>query len=432
MTRKSAQAQARKSISKQAAAAALRTRIQQAQSFHASGARVLARLIYEEVLAEQPAHAAALQGLGILSGQDGDLQRGIELLDRAIRLEPDNPVFHANRALFAKDLLRLPEAQAGLDRALALKPDYALAQYNQAMLLLLTGQFQPGWSLYESRFRSTRTPRILSRPRWSGDEPLQGRTLLLHAEQGLGDTIQFCRYARLAQQRGARVLVEAPLPLVGLLQTLEGVTSIHAEGSSLPDFDLHCPMMSLPLAFGTGATTIPAPAAYLQADPEMQARWAARLGPRTRPRIGLAWSGSAQNPNDTRRSIALAQWLPSLRPDIDCISLHKDLRPADAEALRAHGGIRHFGEAQTDFTDAAALAAEMDLVVSVDTSLAHLAAAMGRPTWVLLPHMPDWRWQLARVDSPWYPSARLYRQASPGDWAGVLAAVRHDLGQLLG
>jgi hypothetical protein len=429
MTRKSAQAQARKAAGN-SSAAQLQARIDQALAYHAAGALVIAELAYENVLAEQPANAQALQGLGLLAAQKGDPLRGMELIDRAIRLAPNNPTFHANRALIAKDLMRWPEALAGLDRAIALKPDYALAQYNKAMLLLLAGDFRRGFELYEWRWKSTRTPRVLAQPRWQGNVPLADKTLLMHAEQGLGDSIQFCRYALLAAQRGARVLLEVPEPLVGLLQTLDGAAEVHATGSPLPGFDMHCPMLSLPLAFGTETADIPGPRRYLKSDPDKVAQWSARLGPRTRPRVGLAWSGSMQHPGDARRSIPLAQWLPGLRPDVEYTSLHKDLRDADAAALREHGGIRHFGSEQHDFTDAAALAELMDVVVSVDTSLAHLAAAIGRPTWILLGHVPDWRWQLQRLDSPWYPTVRLYRQSSAGDWQGVLAEVRRDLEQL--
>ena len=430
MTRKSAQAQARKAAAKTSPAQALQAKVDQALGYHKAGAFAFAELLYGDVLAAQPGHAQALHGLGVLTGQKGEPLRGIELIDRAIRLAPNDPTFHANRALLLKDLLRFDEALAGLDRAIALKPDYAHAQYNRAMLLLLTGDLGRGWALQEWRFKSTRTPRALAQPCWLGEVPLAGKTLLLHAEQGLGDAIQFCRYATLAAQRGARVLLEVPAPLVELLRTLDGAPEVIAAGAPLPAFDLHCPLPSLPLAFDTDAASIPGPLGYLKSEPAKVAHWSARLGPRTRPRVGLAWSGSTLYPGDARRSIALAQWLPSLRPDIEYVSLHKDLRDADATTLQAHGGIRHFGSEQGDFTDAAALAELMDVVVSVDTSLAHLAAALGRPTWVLLGQVPDWRWQLERRDSPWYPTVRLFRQRSAGDWAGVLADVSADLGQL--
>lgn len=418
----------RRAAGKACAAQALQAKLDQAIAWHASGALLVAELLYAEVLDAQPANAQALQQLGILLGQKGDTQQGLLLIDRALRITPQNPTFHANRALLLKDLMRLDEALAAFDRAIELKADYALAHYNRSMLLLLRGDLRRGFEAYEWRWKSTRQARQLPQPLWLGQVPLDGQTLLLHAEQGLGDAIQFARYAKLAMLRGARVLLEVPPSLVGLLQTmgdgLSGALQVLPTGSALPAFDLHCPLLSLPLAFGTDASDIPAPRAYLKADPAKLAQWAARLGRKRRPRVGLAWSGSTQNPGDAWRSIALACHLPFLQPDIEYVSLHKDLRPADEASLRQHGGIRHFGAEQQDFTDAAALAELMDLVISVDTSLAHLSCALGRPTWILLTQCPDWRWQLGRSDSPWYPTARLFRQGRAGDWTPVLSEVQ--------
>jgi hypothetical protein len=222
------------------------------------------------------------------------------------------------------------------------------------------------------------------------------------------------------------VILEVRAPLVDLLTPLDGVDQCVARGSDLPAFDFHCPLMSLPLAFATTVDTIPARERYLEADPVRVAAWRTRLGPAAKPRVGLAWRGNPAHPRDWDRSIAFAEIATLLRPDIEWFSLHHDLRGADAEALAGRDDIRHFG-AEMTFPETAALAEVLDLVISVDTAMGHLAGALGRPVWIMLPQRPDWRWMTDRQDSPWYPSARLFRQDAPGDWAGVLARVAEAL-----
>jgi hypothetical protein len=226
------------------------------------------------------------------------------------------------------------------------------------------------------------------------------------------------------------VILEVPAPLLGVLAGLEGVAQLVARGSTLPAFDGHCPLLSLPLAFGTDLTNMPDNAAYLRVPGEKMAVWAARLGEKTRPRVALVWRGNTSHINDRNRSMALSGLLKHLPQGLDYISLQKELGDGDRDTLLAHPQIRRFEDEIKDFTDTAALCALVDVVLSVDTSVAHLAGALGRPVWIALPSNPDWRWMLERDDSPWYPSARLYRQASPGEWDDVVARMAHDLASL--
>jgi hypothetical protein len=248
----------------------------------------------------------------------------------------------------------------------------------------------------------------------------------LHAEQGLGDTIQFCRYAKLVKALGARVVLEVPQALLRLLSGLEGVDVLTEKGQALPAFDYHCPLLSLPLAFKTDMTNIPSPKPYLAASPQKCEEWARRLGVKGKPRVGLVWSGRTEHQNDHNRSLTLEQLLPILPVGCEYVSLQKEVREADKPVLEGCD-IRHYGEELKDFTDTAALCELMDLVISVDTSVAHLAGALGKSTWVLLPYAPDWRWLLDRDDSPWYESLKLYRQAEDSSWGPVLERVSKDL-----
>jgi hypothetical protein len=291
---------------------------------------------------------------------------------------------------------------------------------------LLVGDFGRGWEQYEARWDTTQLAamkRNFPQPRWRGSHDLAGKTILLHAEQGLGDTIQFCRYVPDVAERGGRVVLEVQRPLHALMRTLAGAAEVISRGDPLPAFDLHCPLLSLPLAFGTTLKTVPSATPYLRASSSAAADWDARLGEKRRPRIGLAWSGSYGN--DPSRSIGLAPLLSLLEIDATFVSLQKDVRAADAGVLRGRRDLIHFGDALTNFSDTAALVSTLDLVISVDTSVAHLAGALGKPVWVLLPFVPDWRWLLDRETSPWYPTARLFREDGTRTWDTAIARVQH-------
>jgi tetratricopeptide (TPR) repeat protein len=361
----------------------------------------------------------------------GRLEDAIASYERALRLRPDFLGPLVNRARTLRDLGRFGAALAGNARALALAPDLAEAHLNQAMIHLLQGDFARGLPEFEWRWRDAQLAaarRDFAVPRWHGDADLAGRTLLIHAEQGLGDTLQFARYAPLLAAAGARVVLEVQPPLKNLLRSLPGGIEVVARGDALPPFDLHCPLLSLPLALGTRLDSIPAAVPYLQPDTSRLASWQARLGPASGPRVGLIWSGNPDHNNDRNRSLPLAALAPLFRPELEFVSLQPAIRAADLETLHDLSlPLRHFGDDLHDFADTAALASCVDLIIAVDTAGAHLAGALGRPLWLLLPWLPDWRWLLGREDSPWYPTARLFRQPRTQDWASVLNAVARCL-----
>ena len=384
---------------------------------------------FEQAIRVQPRHAQSHFGRGICLRKLNRLDEALGSYDQAIALDPTFAEAHSNRGNLLKDLRRIPEAVFSFEKAIALKPDYAAAHWNLSLAWLVVGEFQRGWPLYEWRWQSGElTPRKLPAPLWLGENDLRGQTILLHSEQGFGDTIQFCRYARRVKALGARVIMEVPPALHTLLQGLEGVDEWVVQGQSLPDVQFQCPLLSLPLAFKTSATTIPNTGPYLRADAGKAAAWAQKLGAKTGPRIGLVWKGSPGHKNDALRSLPLEAWLAHLPANLTYVSVQKDIQDQERVCL-AGRGIPHFGEELLDFSDTAALCDNLDLVLSVDTSVAHLAAALGRPTWVLLAQSPDWRWLLDREDSPWYPSIRLFRQGNPGSWLEVFQRVENALSE---
>ena len=348
--------------------------------------------------------------------------------DKAIALRPGHAEAHVNRGNMLGELQEFEAATAAYNRAIAIQKDYPPAHVNRALVSLLNGNFERGWADYEWRWRDTtraqtREARRFSKPQWLGKENLAGKTILLHHEQGLGDTLQFCRYAERVAEQGATVILGVQKPLLGLLSGLAGVTQLVSEGTAIPDFDYHCPLMSLPLAFNTLLHTIPARPSYLRADAVKAAQWRARLSSVAGPRIGLVWSGNAVHTNDHHRSIPLAELLRFLPDNCHYVSLQKDLRATDEALLRSHPRIIDVADELHDFSDSAALCQCLDLVITVDTSVAHLNGALGNKTWLLLPFNPDWRWLLQREDSPWYPTLKLYRQPRLGDWQGALSRV---------
>jgi tetratricopeptide (TPR) repeat protein len=392
---------------------------------------------FEEALADCDAAIAAAPGLVMALynranalanlGRDAD---ALAAWDRLLAVAPQHFVAWSNRGNALSALKRHAEAVQSFARAIALRPDYADAHFNQALALLALGDYKRGLAEYEWRWKRSGmpVPRDFRRPLWLGEAPLAGKAILLHAEQGLGDSIQFARYVPMLARAGAKIVLEVQAELKSLLERLDGAGSVIARGEALPAFDLHCPLGSLPLAFKTELSSVPAGIPYLQANESRVAQWRGRLAPAALPRVALVWAGNPQHVNDRNRSIPLA----ALKPLIDAggfgfVSLQRDLRAADAEILKAMPAMLPLGDAPADLDDTAAILALCDLVISVDTAVAHLAAAMGRPTWVLLPFAPDWRWTVEGERSPWYPAARLYRQARAGDWDGVIARARAEL-----
>ena len=419
---------------------------------------------FEAVLARDPRNVQARINQGNALAEIGQGEPAVAAYDIALAIDPHNPLAHYNRGNALRQLARYADAIGAYDRAVAAMPGHASAWYNRALALqalnrheealasatkavalqkdhadahfamatsLLTlGDYRRGFEAYEWRWQATGRGgrRGFRQPQWAGDYALGNRTILLHAEQGLGDTIQFARYAPLIARTGARVLLEVQPELKALLSGLEGVTAVYGRGEALPAFDVHCPLASLPLAFKTQLATVPAHIPYLRAGAASIAKWRPRLEAFPSPRVALAWAGRATHVNDRNRSIALSQFSPLLSvPGVSFIGVQRELRGEDAALLAQQPQTVQLGEALADFTDTAAVLALADLVISVDTSVAHLAAAMGRPTWILLPFQPDWRWTLEREASPWYPAARLFRQPAPGDWDSVLRRVSAEL-----
>jgi len=382
-------------------------------------------------LSVRPDDAEALNNRGIILRALNRFDEALASYDRALAVRPDYAEALYNRGITLDGLKRFDEALASYDRALDARPDYVEAHWNEALLRLLTGDFSRGWAKYEWRWKNEslgKTKRNFAQPLWLGEDAIDGKTVLLYGEQGFGDTIQFCRYVPLVAARGARVIVEVAGPLQELMRSsLAGATQVISKGNPLPDFDYQCPLLSLPLAFGTRLETIPSPTPYLHAPEQASKAWQTRLGPKTRSRIGLVWSGNAAHRDDHNRSIGLRFLSPLLDIGATFVSLQKDVRDADTAVLREREDILHFGDALKDFCDTAALISNLDLVISVDTSVAHLAGALGKPVWVLLTYVPDWRWLLERDDSPWYPTARLFRQNDARTWDDVIARVREAL-----
>ena len=370
--------------------------------------------------------AAALLVLGDHAGAEAAARRALELKPELA--EPRNTL-----ATALERQGRVDEALAVLERAALHGPvdERGEAHFGRALMLLRRGDFARGWREYEWRWGSRRHHRGARRdfalPQWLGED-IAGRTLLLHAEQGLGDTIQFLRYAPMAARRGAKVVLEVPASLARLAATVEGVGAVAAAGGALPPFDLHCPLLSLPLAFATRLESIPAATPYLRADPRAAAAWRRRFAAKPGLAVGLAWAGNPDYPGDRDRSLDPALLAPLLKAkNATFYSLQVGAAAAAIAQAPGGGGVESLGREFADFADTAASVAALDLVVAADTAVAHLAGALNRPVWILLPFASDWRWLVDRADSPWYPSAALFRQERPGGWAGVIERVAAKL-----
>jgi tetratricopeptide (TPR) repeat protein len=384
---------------------------------------------FEAALAVSSVSPAAHYNRGISLFAVGRYAEAVAAYDRALSIAPDHVKAWNNRGLALQALNRFDESLTSYSKALELQKDYADAHFNQALALLTVGDFRRGFAEYEWRWRRTgMAAHGRGRLLWLGEYPLQGRTILLHAEQGLGDTIQFARYVPLLARTGTKVVLEVQSQLKALLGQIEGVGAVVARGEPLPSFDVHCPLGSLPLVLKTEPATIPAEVPYLRADDAHIAKWRPRLEALGGPRVAVAWSGNAQHMNDCNRSIALSRLAPLWSiGSARFVAVQRDLRSGDAELLAREPRVTQIGTELDDFADTAAVLAFVDLVITVDTSVAHLAGAMGRPAWILVPFSPDWRWTLEGESSQWYPTARLFRQPSLGDWDSVIERLRSEL-----
>jgi Flp pilus assembly protein TadD len=425
---------------------------------------------YRQALRHKPDYAETMCNLGLAlteAGQLGDLGEAVILLKQATRLRPDDVTAHNNLGLALADLGRFAEAEASYEQALRIAPahaqahanlgsaykeqgwlDEAAACYEQALRLdpdsasthwnlsltwLQMGDYERGWREYEWRWkRKGAAMRPFRQPLWDGS-PLDGCTILLHSEQGLGDTIQFVRYAALVKQHGGRVVLECPSILLPLFASVPGVDQLVAEGTELPKFDVHAPLMSLPRLLGTTLTTVPADIPYLSPDPALVETWHQRLATTDGIKVGICWQGNPNHKWDRHRSVPLAQFAPlAALPGVRLISLQKahgiDQLPASRLPITEFGDDLDRSGA---FMDTAALIRNLDLVITTDTAIAHLAGALGAPVWLLLSSIVDWRWLLKREDTPWYPTMRVFRQHTLGDWDSVFARIAAELCQML-
>ncbi len=386
---------------------------------------------YERAIAINPQLAEAFVDRGNVLRLLNRFEEAIESYNQSIAIRSGYEAY-SNRGVVLTHLRQFDAAVESFNRAIAMRPDAAQAYHNRALTRLLYGDFERGFVDHEWRFKlngslDSDAQRWFAQRKWLGGPSLRGKSILLHSEQGFGDTIQFCRYVPIVASLGATVILEVQEPLRRLLTQIEGVSRFVTKHTPLERFDYQCALMSLPLAFKTNIDTIPCFPNYLRSDTGKLEQWQRRLGPRSVPRVGLAWSGSRTHANDRNRSVLLAELIPYLPPGFQYVSLQKDIRGHDKKAIGEKHGFVETSQDCEDFNDTAALCNCMDLVISVDTSVAHLSAALGKPTWILLPFNSDWRWLLDRDDSPWYPTAKLYRQQRIGDWMSVFARIWSDL-----
>jgi tetratricopeptide (TPR) repeat protein len=385
---------------------------------------------FRHALSLDPARGETHNNLAIALEQAGDLTAATAHYRQAVSLSPQQPEIHNNLGNALEHQGLLDEATACYEQALALKPDYAEAHYNRSLLRLLLRDYVRGWAEYEWRWRCKANPGRphTPSPRWSG-EPLAGKTILILTEQGFGDTLQFLRYVPMLAGRGARVMLTVPRPLIRLTRELTGAITVLTEGDSPTDIDFHCPLLSLPHLFGTTLETIPASVPYLAPPGTASAVWERRLPVSADLRIGLVWSGNPNSRINARRSIEFSALEPLWEiPGTSWYSLQVG-SPRDDITL-AGQAITDLSPFLTDFAETAAAICRLDLIISVETAVAHLAGALGRPVWVPLTVVPAWRWLLDRADSPWYPTMRLYRQTIAGDWAAVISALAEGLARM--
>jgi tetratricopeptide (TPR) repeat protein len=387
---------------------------------------------YRKALRLNPNLFMAFNNLGNALMERGQFDDAVAHYQKAVGINPNFAGAYCNLGVALQNKQEINEAVSAYQKAIGLDPDYIDAHWNLSLAFLLSGRFREGWKEYEWRLKKEDHiyhERKFTRHLWDGVSDISGRTILLHAEQGLGDTIQFIRYASLVAGRGARVVVECQKELKTLLQNVGGIHNVVAYGEQLPEFDIHCPLLSLPLLFDTTLETIPAGIPYINAGALSRERWRVKVQhDNARRKIGLVWAGSPTNTRGRYRSCPLETFSPLAGiDDITFYSLQKG--EASQQAKNPPKGMKlvDYTEEIHDFSDTAACIRNLDLIISVDTAVAHLAGAVGRPVWTLLPFNPDWRWMLHREDSPWYPTMRLFRQPSFGDWGSVMARVADEL-----
>ena len=389
---------------------------------------------FDAALALRPNQPEILLNRGVALAAIGRPSEALEAYAAVLAIDPRRAEAHYSRGNALRALERDAEAVANYDAALALQPEHADAHWNRAWALLSLGDYERGWPEHEWRSKSARwlaPPPRTSAPLWLGERECADRRLLVLSEQGTGDTVQYLRYVPLLAACGAKVMLELPRALERLCAPFRKHATLVFDDEPLPRHDLYCPIASLPLAFGTRVETVPAQIPYIEADPAIVARWRETIAPAPETlRAGLVWAGNPRQGSEARRGIGLAHCLPLLEvPNVRWFSLQVGERASDPARL-ARSPVVDLSADLTDFAETAAAIANLDLVITTDTAVAHLAGAMGKPVWVLLMFAADWRWLRGRDDSPWYPSARLFRQESPGDWGGVIDRAKRELTQL--
>jgi len=385
---------------------------------------------YQQSITLEPNDALTYNNLGSVFNALNKLEEALACFQKGLILEPNNIEAHNNIARFYQEQRQYDRAITYCDRAIEIDPDYVNAQWNRSLIMLRLGNFQRGFIEYEWRWKRKETPpRLLPKPIWDGSN-LAGKTILLQAEQGMGDMIQFIRYVPELVKLGGHIIVECHPPLVRLMQNIAGVEKVVAIGDTLPEFDVYIPLLSLPRILGTTPETIPAKIPYLK--PGESVSFKLETPGDNCLKVGLVWAGNPKHSDDYKRSSSLKYFQRLFNiPNIAFYSLQKELKSAELKEISAPINLVDLSSKINDFADTAAVIAQLDLVITVDTAVAHLAGAIGKPVWVLLCYNADWRWMTEREDSPWYPSVRLFRQNQRGDWQEVMARVSEALKQLL-
>jgi tetratricopeptide (TPR) repeat protein len=382
--------------------------------------------MYQKAIELSPENPGPWNNLGHARITQGKIDEGMESYQKALALRPDFADTHNNLANAYLSRLDLEKAMAEYEAAMFFRPDHADAHWNRSLLLLLQGDYPRGWLEYEWRWlKFPQFRRQFPQPMWDGGD-ISGKTILVHAEQGFGDTFQFIRLAPMVAERGATVNLECQRELSALLQHVPGIARTVSRGDPLPPFDVHCPLLSVPHALRLSPEQVSAKVPYLSVDDNLRKRWERRLEPQAKKfKVGIVWAGATIHPKDAERSMELKRFTPLA--GIENVAIFS-LQKASGRAVENvdFEVIDHTHELH-DFADTAALILNLDLVIGVDTSVVHLAGALGRPVWTLLPFSPDWRWLLGREDSPWYPTMRLFRQSRVGDWEGVMRAAGEAL-----
>jgi len=386
--------------------------------------------VYDKAISRVPNCAKIYYNQGKTLQELNRHDEAIASYDQAIAIDHNYLDAYNNLGNTLQEIKQFDKALANYNHVITLKPEYADALFNKAILLILMGDYIEGWQLYEWRWKqehNINSIRPYKQALWLGNESLTNKTLLIYIEQGLGDYIQFVRYAFLVKSLGAEVILEVPSVLMSVFRSLKENFILIESGKLLPDFDYHCPVMSLPLAFKTKVKTIPTPYPYLYVNKDKKQQLNKKFDKKTVARIGLVWAGNPHHKNDRKRSLLLKQFSSLLTLPFEFHSLQKDIREIDVQTIIDFPQVRQYKDELYDFSDTAALIDAMDIIISVDTSVAHLAAAMGKDVWILLPYLPDFRWMLDREDSPWYPSVKLYRQEKINNWDNTLEKLKDDL-----